>query len=480
MTVQAPLCNATDPTVRSRPSTLFRGFPRAWVIVVTVIIAAYYPGVMSNDSIASLEQARSFEFTSWHPPIMALIWSVLDRLIEGPALMLIAQACLYAIACARLCTVAFPSLMLRLSPWLVVPAFALFPPAMALNGMIWKDVWMSALLLLALSYLFQLATTDQPGKQKYGFAMLTLLCLSATAFRHNAVAATAGLLAGGCYYLAPRWNIFVRLLASCTAGVVLAALLSLLVSAATRLIADPAHVTTPILLHDIAGIIVESGDPKAASRAALALAPALSDNRKAFVKRITKNYDPSAAGRVLRNSRRTDAPFTINVYAPDHDAAAVRRAWTGLVKRYPNAYLRHRYNAFRCLLQLCSAESWAAHSYVLNPKYVPPDGGNPIQHWLRVTLLSPTLTRAYAPIFWLTVALAGALVGLARMRSTMAPLLFMGLSAVGLAISLFFTSPIESYRYMHWAIMVGWAVIWVGLDAIARTKADPRPAQPLI
>src|SRR5690606_8819704 len=105
-----------------------------------------------NDSIASLRQARTLEFTSWHPPIMALIWIPLDRIVEGPGLMLLSQAILYAVAATKLCVEAFPGLMRKFTPWLLVPAFALFPPVMALMGMIWKDVWMSSLLLLALSY----------------------------------------------------------------------------------------------------------------------------------------------------------------------------------------------------------------------------------------------------------------------------------------------------------------------------------------
>lgn len=458
------------PTVEPQASPHV-GLPWAWVVVATVIVVAFYPGIMSNDSLASLQQARSLQFTSWHPPIMALIWGVLDRIVAGPVLMLVAQACLYAIACARLCAVAFPRLMQRFSPWLLVPVFALFPPVMALNGMIWKDVWMSALLMLALASLIRLATGPRERRRR-SFAMLLLFCLLATAFRHNALAATAGLLAGGCYYLAPAWHTGIRLLASCVAGVVLALLLSLLVSAATRVIAEPAHVTTPILLHDIAGIIVESGNPEAASREALALAPSLSDNRKVFAKRIVRRYDPAAAGRVLRTSRRKDAPFAINVYDPRHDAAAVRHAWIGLIKRHPGAYIRHRYNAFRCLLQLCGANGWAQHSYVLNQAYVSPDGANPVQKSLRVSLLNPALVRLYAPIFWLAISLAGMIFGLVRIRSGMSSLLFMGLSTIGLATSLFFTSPIESYRYMHWTIMVAWVAIWIGLDAHSRPRQE--------
>src|SRR5690606_9853401 len=131
----------------------------------------------------------------------------------------------------------------------------LFPPAMVLNGMIWKDVWMSALLLLSLAFLFHLAGTPATGRRSRIVALAGLMacCLLATAFRHNAMAATAGLLAGACFYsMAPtgKWS---RLLIACIGGVAISIALALLVSGANRLVAKPAHVTTPILMHDIAG-----------------------------------------------------------------------------------------------------------------------------------------------------------------------------------------------------------------------------------
>lgn len=438
------------------------------MLVAVVIVATFYPGVMSNDSIASLKQARSFEFTSWHPPIMALIWSVLDRLVEGPALMLVAQAALYATAAARLCVEAFPRLMQRFSPWSVVPVFALFPPVMALNGMIWKDVWMSALLLFALAYLFRMASTDLRRARYRAFALVVTACLLATAFRHNAIAATAGLLAGGCYFLWPQRNVLIRFLASCVAGVVLAAALLLLVSVATRLIAKPAHVTTPILMHDIAGIIVKSGEPSVAARHALAIAPNLSDTPRRFTRDIRRAYTPAAAGPILRTSRRPNAPFAINVYKLDHDAESVKRAWKGMIQRYPGAYLRHRTHAFACLVQWCGTDGWAKHSYVLNPAYVDTDASAPVQSALRFTFLSPALVRLYSPTLWLGIVLLGGVVGLVRIRSGPGLPVFMGLSGVGLAVSLFFTSPIESYRYMHWVMLLGWTTLALGLEQLER------------
>lgn len=455
--------------------------PLAWIIVAAVIVVTFYPGIMSNDSLASLQQARTLEFTSWHPPIMALVWSVLDRLIEGPGLMLVAQAILYAVAAAKLCVEAFPGLMRRFTPWLLVPVFALFPPVMALMGMIWKDVWMSSLLLLALAHVFRMASAQDRAARKRAFAVVLLACLLATAFRHNALAATAGLLAGAWYFRAPAAWTWARLLVACVVGVVLAIALALLVSAGTRLIARPAHVTTPILMHDIAGMIVNADKPWRAARVALSASPTISDtSAREFTQAIKREYTPAAAGPILRTSQRPDAPFAINVYQLDHDAEAVSRAWKVMIKRYPGAYLRHRANAFRCLLQLCNVESWARHSYVLNARYVRQEEGRGVQAWLRASLLNPALVRAYSPAFWGSLVLIGGLVGLSTLHTGRPMLLFMALSAAGLGFSLFFTSPIESYRYLHWVILLGWITIWLAWQHLLSRQQPLAPRKPKI
>lgn len=460
---QAP--NTTRAPVRRT------GLPPSWLLVAGVIVVTFYPGIMSNDSLASLKQARTLEFTSWHPPIMALVWSVLDRIVEGPPLMLIAQAVLYATAAAKLCGEAFPETMRRFTPWVVVPVFTLFPPVMALNGMIWKDTWMSGLLLFALAYLFRMASASDRRTRMRSFAVIGACCLLATAFRHNAIAATAGLLAGACFHALRPGRPWLRLFCACAGGVFLAVLFMLISTAATRLIATPAHVTTPILMHDIAGIIVKSGEPEVAAQFALSVSPALSDDPTHFGQAIQRAYTPAAAGRILRTSKRKDAPFAIDVYKLDHDSKSVKQAWVAMIKRYPGAYLRHRTHAFACLLQFCGTAGWANHSYVLNPKYINTKDVDPLQAMLRKVFLNPALIRLYSPPFWMSILLGGGIVAIARRRGEVGVAFFMALSGMGLAASLFLSSPIESYRYVHWCILLGWCVLFMAIEQRLRKQA---------
>src|SRR4030095_1243160 len=55
----------------------------AVLLGILITLVAYYPGIMSFDAGVHLEQARSGLYTDNHPPIMAGLWSLLDKLIPG-------------------------------------------------------------------------------------------------------------------------------------------------------------------------------------------------------------------------------------------------------------------------------------------------------------------------------------------------------------------------------------------------------------
>jgi|GEM_PF-1140692 len=448
-----------------------------WILVAIALFLLFYPGIMSNDSITSLKQARTLEFNDWHPPIMALVWAPVDRIVPGPAGMLLLQAVLYAYAAAKLCASAFTHLSRRVPPWLVVLAFSLFPPAMTLTGMIWKDVWTSGFLLLALAHLLLLRDSDtRAGRICHGIAVV-VCCLFATAFRHNAMAATAGLLAGMAFLGLPIAGKWLRLFLACACGVLLSVLLFMTVTLFYGLIAKPAHPTTAIYLYDIAGIIVYSGDAEAAAERLLGHPVEFTDNRELFLRRIYQRYSPAVAGNVIRTTTRPNSPFSLNVYQR-HDAEGVKKAHRDLVRAYPLAYLKHRTTVFSCLLQLCDRQEWINHSYVMNPSYALPPTLDPdsMQYKFRSVVLSGRLAPLYHPGFWLLVTLVGGVIGFARIirPGSRAPnlLLFMGLSSAGLAFSLYFTSPIESFRYMHWTMLLGWAMVFLMADAWTAATAN--------
>src|SRR5690606_6314192 len=113
-----------------------------------------------------------------------------------------------------------------------------------------------------------------------------------------------------------------------------AVLLYLGVALATRLIAEPGSPTTSIYLHDIAGVIVYSGDAENAARKALSGPTELTDDPELFLRRIYRTYAPEAAGGVIRSSRKPSTPFSVHVYS-SHDAEGVKQVRGMLIREYP-------------------------------------------------------------------------------------------------------------------------------------------------
>src|SRR5438309_1185367 len=68
---------------------------RRWAVFYAALlcmiftVAVYYPGYMSPDSVVQLGQARFGVTSNYYPPLMAYIWAVTDRILPGPAGMLI-------------------------------------------------------------------------------------------------------------------------------------------------------------------------------------------------------------------------------------------------------------------------------------------------------------------------------------------------------------------------------------------------------
>ena len=56
---------------------------------------AFWPGIVHWDAIKQYDQAVTHSYNTWHPVIMAVWWSILDRIYRGSAPMLLFQLFLY-------------------------------------------------------------------------------------------------------------------------------------------------------------------------------------------------------------------------------------------------------------------------------------------------------------------------------------------------------------------------------------------------
>jgi hypothetical protein len=114
----------------------------------------FYPGVMNHDSRYVLGYVRDWTFGDWQSPVMTVLWALVDPLDPGPGSMFLLIASVYWLAFAILA-----STLARQSLWraLVLILLALSPPAFFFVGMIWRDVLLAALWLLAAALVFAVA-----------------------------------------------------------------------------------------------------------------------------------------------------------------------------------------------------------------------------------------------------------------------------------------------------------------------------------
>lgn len=252
-----------------RRAALILSFVAA-IVGFSVSVLAFYPGVMSFDSIVQYEQARSGVFRDWHPPAMAALWSVLNRVHDGPELMFLLQLTLLW---GGLCGVAIGLVRSGRAWGAAFPLIGLAPFVFDLVGVIWKDVVLAASWIFAAGVLFAVRAKDE-RTPRWLVACLGLSLLYGALVRANSVFAIAPLalyLVGG--------RVFGRALAPQIIACVAAPLAIL---GATAIVSGPMlhaareHPLHSLILFDLVGITrngpddVIPGQWSAADRARIA------------------------------------------------------------------------------------------------------------------------------------------------------------------------------------------------------------------
>ena len=200
----------------------------AAAVLALLTLGICFPGEMTPDAARQLAEARTGKFTDWHPPIMAMLWSVAPY----PAAMLTLQIGLHWIGIA--------GLALRLSGhwrWVML-AVGLTPIAFKYLGVLQKDTLLTSLFVAA----FGLAAHFRIASIALG--------LFGSLVRANGVFAFGPLAL-------PRMGL-VRTIAL---SVALSAALIPVSMAFNRLVSEPTGVERSVQAYDLAGIEQFSGKP---------------------------------------------------------------------------------------------------------------------------------------------------------------------------------------------------------------------------
>lgn len=437
----------------------------AALLGIALMLWLSWPGFYSYDSVMQLAQARGVQpLNDQHPPLMALLWRVLDR--AWPSSIQPRAGALFALLVvgywSALATLAWRLFDTNPRRWLVFSVIGLWPPAFIILCHVWKDGLAAAALLAGCASIV--------GWRRYGrrsgFAFAVLWLIAAACLRHNAILAAAPLA----LWLAwPREeavaatrsarNILFR-----TGAISLALCLAMAVvpTAITRVAhAHEGHAWTIVALWDLTGISVRENR---------VLIPQDMIIGTLDLQVLRKAYVPhSIAG--LFETGKIRLSFEDNF--SDADLATLRSAWLHAIRDYPRAYLQHRLAYAR--YQFLGYPHDTIRDLTFSPMRVelpempmqlpPADGNAP---WLRMLeWLRPT--PLFAGLLYVLIACIATCIGWSRRRRRdPLPVLALSVSALANALPLLVISPSADFRYLIWSVLAAMLALALALQAGTR------------
>ena len=168
---------------------------------VVVSLAVNLPGHMTYDSVLQLTQGRSGVYNNWHPPIMAWLLGLFDRMVRGTALFVVFDTLLlYGALAALICIPPRTS-------WLGAPLvilWAAIPDGLIYPGIVWKDVLFAGSAVCGFTGLALAASVW--SRRRWRFALIAasfvLLALAALTRQNGLVILPAAAVA--CGWIAAR------------------------------------------------------------------------------------------------------------------------------------------------------------------------------------------------------------------------------------------------------------------------------------
>jgi hypothetical protein len=314
----------------SRPEQA--SLPRTLLIFVAALLAAgfnltlliFYPGVMTYDAKFVYEDIAKGAMGDWQSPVMVWLWGLIDPIAPGAGSMFLLIATTYWLG--------FGVLSLVLASRgktcaLLLPLLAMTPPALALAGIIWRDVLLATCWLLAAAIAFALSERSSRTRLIGQVLAIALIALGVL-LRPNALLAAPILVA---YAIWPsRLTLRKAAILYLPAAIGLFGIVQLVYYG--LLDAKRQHPLQTIMIFDLGGIshfAKENQFPVDWSEAENAML--LDTCYQPTQWDIYWRLDPCDF--VMRKIEREKGLF---------GTPAISRAWLAAVLRHPVAYLQHR------------------------------------------------------------------------------------------------------------------------------------------
>jgi hypothetical protein len=301
------------------------------------VVLVNWPGHLSFDSIVQLSDGRAGRYHTWHPPIMAWMLGVGDRLLRGPGLFMAVDA---AVLFASLAALAIGRKRVLWAAPIVALALVLSPLVLIYQGIVWKDVLYANASVAGFVglYLFDAAAQTRRTKGLCLAIAFAALGLAALARQNGAVSVLAGAAAVAAITLrraGPAWR---RAIWSAAGRAGLALLLTGVGVAIVSTALDSRRIDEPgdaaqfqaLKQFDLIGGVAHDANVDLSAVQPPALA--------ARVRSAARSYTPARVDTVAQIPGLWDALTT--------DAGGVSKAWRAMLRDRPSAYIAHRRDVF--------------------------------------------------------------------------------------------------------------------------------------
>jgi hypothetical protein len=442
-----------------------------------------YPGFMSADSVMQILEGRDGAFSDWHPPTMAVVWGKVDHVIAGPFGMLLIQTSLIWLGMYFVYDAYFAESSSLRFAWALF-ALMFFPLIISIAGVIWKDVWMWAMLVLTFGLLGQLGKGTMNMTWNMHCLLAAVFCvLVALLFRHNAIFAAMPLILFGTQINRPAKTLMTFAL-KVLISIFIGGLLFMCAGKINGEFTD--RKTYPWIgnaAFDVSGVIVRLHDLREQEILFHDLSSALMSHGDLSV--LKTDYSPvywvtlfrghPAALEFPRDSANGDRGF---FGLPEHNREVLKAIWLRTIIAHPTLWLQHRTAVFANVLGVDKEGRWDLA--VFDPNYYPDDrstryGRNPVasdlQKVLQWRINSFKQWFFFLPVFYFVLLIILMIYALSQSLHRQSASIYVIASGILHEAGLWLAAPSPDYRYSHH--MVFCCLLSILLILCERSRVEP-------
>ena len=413
-----------------------------------ITLRAFFPGLVTSDSLDQYQQATSFVFGDWHPPMMSFIWAITNDWIPGPFGMLLLDSILYWGALLLL-SLSIPKKNKYISLLVVVTGF--LPFTIGALSHIGKDVLHAVVWLFAIG-VFCFFSSREDGSKKYLFLVAALLFIG-NSLRFNAVFGLLPLI----WLVLHKINIGAS--KKWVAIIFVLPVLALLLNAVFNygfLKSAKSRVYQSLIVFDIGGISHFSGTDYFKEKW----------DGEQNNKIISSCYEPKA----WDNYAWGDCSFVLKKLQDSGSwtNGSLMKKWISALMSEPTSYIKHRYGNYMEFL-------WHPNA-VLDEQMVDNDYGFEYEMTSLFRILK-LLTKPYEdtfifkPGFWLFASLIFSVYGtIIRKNFSRDVFLALNVSSFLYLLGYFIVGVASEFRYAYWSILATTASIPFILLSIKTNK----------